>query len=125
LLLLNILFGFIFAKSLAASEYRSCWFIILEAGFLMARLEEIPKAVHRYILEDKEAVLPNRCLICGNHPFFVGHIEKSFPTRMLIYCLCKGCYEKTESAVIVEKIICYYETTRSVNPKLLEHRGAC
>ena len=85
----------------------------------MAPLKEIPQEVHRYILEEKEAALPYGCLICGNRPFFIGHIEKSDPNRMLVYCLCRECYEKPESDSIVEKIIGYYETTGIDNPNLL------
>ena len=84
----------------------------------MAQLKEIPQTVHRYILEEKEAAIPDGCLICGNLPFFIGLLEKSNPNRMLIYCLCSGCYEIPESAGIVEKIISYYETVRKDHPDI-------
>ena len=90
----------------------------------MAPLKEIPEKLHKYLLEEKEE-LPYGCLLCGNRPFFIGHIEKSNPNRILIYCLCSGCYENPESGSIVEKIIGYYETTREDNPNLLEHCGEC
>ncbi len=91
-----------------------------EYGFYeMASLKEIPEGVHQYLLEEKEGELPYGCLICGNHPFFIGHIEKSNPNKMLIYCLCWECYENSESDSIVEKIISYYETTRKDNPNSL------
>ena len=79
---------------------------------MVSSLKEIPEKIHQYLLEEKEDVLPYGCLICGNLPFFSGHIEKSYPKRMLIYCLCWECYEKPESDSIVGKIISYYETTR-------------
>ena len=90
----------------------------------MATLKEIPEELHQYLLEEKEE-LPYGCLICGNRPFFIGHIEKSNPNRMLIYCLCWECYENPESDSIVGKIILYYETTRKDNPNFLEHHGEC
>ena len=91
----------------------------------MAPLKEIPEALHRYLLEEKEDELPCGCIICGDRPFFIGHIVKSNPNRMLIYCLCQKCCEKSESDSIVEKIIDYYETTRKDNPNLLYHCGEC
>ncbi len=91
----------------------------------MAPLKEIPQEIHRYILKEKDDELQYDCLICGNRPFFIGHIEKTEPNRMLIYCLCSGCYENPESDTIVEKIISYYETTRKDNPSLIEHYGEC
>ena len=91
----------------------------------MAPPKEIPQELHQYLLEEKADELPYGCIICGNRPFFIGHIEKSDPNRMLIYCLCWECYEKQESDSIVEKIICYYETIRNDNPNLLEHFGEC
>ncbi len=91
----------------------------------MALLKEIPEGIHQYILEEKEDELPNGCLICRNRPFFIGHIEKSNPNQMLIYCLCWECYENPESDSIVEKILDYYEATRKDNPNLLERCGEC
>ena len=91
----------------------------------MSQLKEIPPAVHQYILEEKEAALPDGCLICGSRPFFIGRLEQSNPNRMLIYCLCSGCYENPESASIVEKIISYYETARKDPPNILAPRGVC
>ena len=90
----------------------------------MPSLKEIPERIHQYLLEEKEE-LPYGCLICGDLPFFIGHIEKSSPNRMLIYCLCFECYERPESDNAVEKIIDYYEITRNNNPNLLEHFGEC
>ncbi len=92
---------------------------------MASSLNEIPKNLQRYLLEEKGDELPYGCLICGNRPFFIGHIEKSNPNRMLIYCLCWECYEKSESDSIVEKIISYYETTGIDNPNLLDHSGEC
>ena len=91
----------------------------------MAPLNKIPEKIHQYLLEEKEKELPDRCLICGDRPFFIGHIEKSNPHRMLIYCLCWDCYEKPETDSIVEKIIDYYETIKKDNPNLIEHCGEC
>jgi len=87
--------------------------------------QKYQKASIDYLLEEKEEELPYGCLICGNRPYFIGHIEKSNPNRMLIYCLCWECYEKPESDNIVKKIISYYETTRKDNPNILEHCGEC
>ncbi len=92
---------------------------------MVSSLNKIPEGIHQYLLGEKEEILPCGCLICGNRPFFIGHIEKSNPSRMLIYCLCWQCYEDPESDSAVEKIICYYETTRRYNPNLLEHCGEC
>jgi hypothetical protein len=92
---------------------------------MVSSLNKIPAEIHQYLLEKKEDELPYRCLICGNRPFFIGHIEKSNPTRMLIYCLCWDCYEKPDSDSAVEKIISYYEITRQHSPNLLEHFGKC
>ena len=91
----------------------------------MTLLNDIPEGIHQYLLEEKEDELPYGCLICGSQPFFIGHIEKSDPTRMLIYCLCWECYENPESDSIVDKIISYYETNKKDNPNPLEHCGAC
>ena len=95
-----------------------------DSVYEMPSLKEIPEGIHQYLLEEKEE-LPNGCLICGDLPFFIGHIEKSSPNRMLIYCLCFECYERPESDNAVEKIIDYYEITRNNNPNLLEHFGEC
>ena len=78
----------------------------------MAPLKEIPENIHRYVSEEEGVELAYECLICGNHPFFIGCLEKSNPNRMLIYCLCRECHEKHESDSTVEKIINYYETVR-------------
>ena len=91
----------------------------------MAPLKDIPEDLHRYLSEEEGEELIHACLICGNFPFFIGHIERSDTNRMLIYCLCQECYEKPESDGIVEKIICYYETTMRDNPDLLNHCGEC
>jgi len=91
----------------------------------MTPLKEIQESLHRYLIEEEKAELPDGCLICGKRPFFIGHIDKSNPNRMLIYCLCWECYEKQESDSIVEKITSFYETTRKDNPDLLEHCGEC
>ena len=88
---------------------------------MTSSLKEIPEDYSQYLLDEKEDELPYGCLICGNHPFFIGHLEKSNPHRMLIYCLCWECYEKQESDSIVKKIIGYYESTKQDNPDLLEH----
>ena len=86
----------------------------------MASLKAIPKNIYQYTLNEREAKIPHQCLICGNRPFFIGYIEKSYPNRMLIYCLCRECFENTDSADAVEKIIDYYEATRKDNPDLLK-----
>lgn len=91
----------------------------------MAPLKEIPEGIHQYLLGEKEEKLPHCCLICGNHPFFIGYIDKSNPNRMLIYCLCRECYEEPEADITVGKIISYYETRGGDNPGLTEHRGEC
>ena len=88
---------------------------------LLRNLEDL----HRNLLDEEAEEDSYGCLICGNHPFFIGHLEKSNPNRMLTYCLCSECYEKPESDAIVEKILCYYETVRKDNPDLLEHCGEC
>jgi len=97
----------------------------LESIKSISMLKEIPENLHRYLSEENGDELTYECLICGDHPFFIGHIEKSNPNRMLIYCLCSKCYENPESDSIVEKILCYYETVRKDNPDLLEHCGEC
>ena len=48
----------------------------------MAPPKGIPQELHQYLLEEKEDELPYDCLICGNRPFFIGHIEKSNPNRI-------------------------------------------
>ena len=88
----------------------------------MSPLKEIPEGIHQYLSEENEEELPHGCLICGKSPFFIGHIEKSNPNRMLIYCLCCECYREPEADITVEKIIFYYETKRGDNPGLTEHR---
>jgi len=88
-------------------------------------LKEIPQEIHRYVLDEKEAALPYECIICGNHQFFIGYIEKSNPNRIVIFCLCSECYEKPESEKIVKKILDYYEITRKDNPDLIKHCGEC
>lgn len=91
-----------------------------------SQLKNISPELDNWLLEEeKEDELPYGCLICGDRPFFIGHIEKSDPNRMLVYCLCRECYEKPESDSIVEKIISYYETTGIDNPNLLDHSGEC
>jgi hypothetical protein len=92
---------------------------------MTSSLKEIPEDYSQYLLDKKEDELPYGCLICGNHPFFIGNLEKSNPHRMLTYCLCSECYEKPESDTIVEKIIDFYETARIHNPNLLDHCGEC
>ena len=84
----------------------------MESFESIAMLKEIPEKIHQYLIEENENVLPYDCIICGNRSFFIGHIKKSYPNRMLIYCLCWECYEKPESDNVVEKIISYYENTR-------------
>ena len=88
-------------------------------------LKELPGDIHQYLSEENEDELPYGCLICGEHPFFIGHIEKSNPNQMLVYCLCSKCYEKPESESIVEKIIGYYETAGKDDSNLLDHCGEC
>jgi hypothetical protein len=90
----------------------------------MATLKEILEDLDRDLAEEKEELLP-RCFICGYPPYFTGHLEKSNPTRLLKYYLCQECYQNPESLSIVEKIICYYETTIRDNPDLLNHCGEC
>ena len=88
-------------------------------------MKNIKPELHDWLLEEEKDELPHGCLICGNRPFFIGHIEKSDPDRMLVYCLCRACYEDPDSDRIVEKIISYYETIRIHNPNLLDHYGEC
>jgi hypothetical protein len=89
----------------------------------MAPLRVIPEDIHRYLSEEEKEELSYRCLICGDHSFFIGHLEKSNPNRMLIYCLCRECYEKPESEGMVEKILHYYETVRKDNSDLSDRCG--
>ena len=91
----------------------------------MAPLNEIPEGIHKYLLEEKEEELPYGCLICGQQPFFIGHIEKPDTNGMLIYCLCWDCYEDPESERAVERIIYFYETARNENPNIVEQCGTC
>jgi len=88
-------------------------------------LSDIPSKLYNLLLEENSEELPNPCLICGNSPFFIGHIKKLNPNRILIYCLCEACYENPESDNSVKKIICYYETIRKNNQNLLEYCGEC
>ena len=87
----------------------------------MAPLNDLPANVLKYITEEIEDDLPSVCLVCGNSPFFIGYIEKTNPTRMLIYCLCNECYEELEADITVNKIICYYEAKRKNIPGLTRH----
>ena len=87
-------------------------------------LKKIPDELLQYFSDEGEK-LPSSCLICGNRPFFIGHIEKSNPKQMLIYCLCWECCENPESNIIVEKIIDYYETIRKDNSIRSAYYGEC
>ena len=119
-----------FALILAGAPHRPCLLISItiqmailkdSAEDLLLDLEDL----NRNLFEDEEDEQSYGCLICGNHPFFVGHSEKSNPNRLLRYWLCRECYEKPESESIVKKIIDYYETTRRFNPNLLDQSGTC
>ena len=95
---------------------------------LMDRTDDLLRDLenlHRNLSEEQKGEHSYECLICGNRPFFIGHIEKSDPNRMLIYCLCSECYGKPEFNTIVEKIIDFYETARIDNPNPLDHCGEC
>ena len=91
----------------------------------MAPLKAIPENIYQYILDEKEAAIPGHCIICRGHSSFIGYIEKSNPKRMLIYCLCRECFENPDSDSAVEKIIDYYEATRKDCPDLLKFHGEC
>ena len=88
-------------------------------------LQEILEWLDGDLPSQKDDELTYACIICGNHPFFLGHIEKSNPNRLLDYSLCVKCYNDPNSHRIAEKIINYYETTVRCNPSLLDHWGEC
>ena len=88
-------------------------------------MSNIPPELYDILMEQKPEELPKHCLICGNHPFFVGLFDKPEINRMLIYCLCIDCYENPDYEGTVEKIICHYETTKRCNPNLLDYCGRC
>ena len=93
------------------------------------KLHRYLEYLHRHLLgeeeEEEEEEQSYGCIICGNPPFFIGHMEISNPNRMIVYCLCRECYEKPESENIAEKIIRYYEATKKDTPNLIDHLGEC
>jgi hypothetical protein len=71
--------------------------------------------VHAMNISDLKKPLANDfCLLCGGKPFFVGIFVPANPqvygaaegkTRLIRYCLCDTCKEKSDTPGKVEKVI--------------------
>ena len=70
---------------------------------MTSMLSKIPIELYNLLLEQKSEELPKLSVICGNRPFFIGDIEKSNPNRMLVYCICRECYENRNPIASWEK----------------------
>ena len=88
-------------------------------------LKEIPPEIHNWLLEEKGAELPRVCIICRDPAFFTGSLDRTNPRQMLIYCLCRDCYEKSASASTVEKIIYFYESIEKADSDFSDQCGDC